>query len=85
MSRARGNHEAPKGNKSELAKTAASLIGNVAALLKVKTLVTLIVMSVWAMLVITGREVPESVSIVVTAVIAFYFGTQHESNKHDGL
>ena len=51
---------------------------NLANLLKVKTLVTVAVMLVFCVLALTGRIEGESVMYVVTSVIAFYFGTQHE-------
>lgn len=54
-------------------------IENIAALLKVKTLVTLIVIVLFAILAIRGTINSESVMYVVTTVVAFYFGTQHES------
>lgn len=55
---------------------------NLANLIKVKTLVTFIVVTVFAILAIKGVLSPENVQDVVLMVIAFYFGTQHE--KKDG-
>ena len=54
------------------------LIKNLTALVKVKTLVTLTVIGVWAALALRGVVNAESVMYVVTAVVSFYFGTQHE-------
>lgn len=51
---------------------------NLANLLKVKTIVTLVVIAVFAYLALTGAIQPDNVMYVVTSVIAFYFGTQHE-------
>jgi len=51
---------------------------NVANLIKVKTLVTLVVISVFAVLALKGVISPDNVMIVVTTVIAFYFGTVYE-------
>lgn len=51
---------------------------NLAALVKVKTIVTLAVMAVFVYLAVTGRISADNVMIVVSTVIAFYFGTQHE-------
>lgn len=51
---------------------------NLAALIKVKTIVTLIVIIMFAVLALRGDIEPESVMYVVTTVVAFYFGTQHE-------
>ena len=53
---------------------------NLAALLKVKTIVTLAVMAVFVILTLRGDLDGEQVMMVVTTVIAFYFGTQHEKS-----
>lgn len=53
-------------------------VKNLAALIKVKTVVTLVVIVVWAILALRGTIEPESVMYIVTAVISFYFGTQFE-------
>ena len=53
---------------------------NLAALIKVKTIVTLIVALVFAILALWGSIRPEDVMIVISTVISFYFGTQHEKN-----
>lgn len=51
---------------------------NLAALVKVKTIVTLVVIAVFAYLALTGAITADNVMIVVSTVIAFYFGTQAE-------
>ena len=51
---------------------------NLAALIKVKTLVTLTLMGVFSYLAVTGGITSDNVMVVVSTVIAFYFGTQHE-------
>lgn len=51
---------------------------NLANLLKVKTIVTLVVISVFAALAMRGGIGPDDVKDIVYIVIAFYFGTQHE-------
>ena len=51
---------------------------NLANLVKVKTIVTVIVMTVFSALALRGDIEPKDVIIIVTAVISFYFGTQHE-------
>lgn len=56
---------------------------NLANLIKVKTIVTLIVICVFAYLAITGAISPDNVMIIVTAVVSFYFGTQHEKKSGD--
>lgn len=54
---------------------------NLANLVKVKTIVTVAVMVVFAILSLRGDISGDNVMIVVTSVIAFYFGTQHERNS----
>lgn len=56
---------------------------NLAALVKVKTIVTLIVIMVFTVLALRGTIEPDSVMYVVTTVVAFYFGTQHEQKFSD--
>ena len=51
---------------------------NLANLIKVKTLVTLVVLTVFAVLALRGDINPDNVMYIVTTVVAFYFGTQHE-------
>ena len=60
-----------KENLAELAKKAAELIN-------VKTLVTFALIAVFCVLALKDKIAPDNVMIVVTTVIAFYFGTQHE-------
>lgn len=52
------------------------ILKNLANLIKVKTIVTLTVMAVFAYLALTGAITADNVMIVVSTVIAFYFGTQ---------
>lgn len=51
---------------------------NLAGLLKVKTIVTLAVIAIFAVLALRGEIQPDNVMYIVTTVIAFYFGTQSE-------
>lgn len=51
---------------------------NLAALLKVKTIVTIMVVTVFAVLSLRGTISPDNVMIVISMVVSFYFGTQHE-------
>lgn len=51
---------------------------NLAALIKVKTIVTMVVIEVFAVMALTGKFQPDTVMTVVTMVVAFYFGTQME-------
>ena len=60
-------------------------IKNLAELIKVKTIVTLVVIFVFAVLSLRGDITPDNVMIIVSSVIAFYFGTQYEKKvaAHD--
>lgn len=51
---------------------------NLAALIKVKTIVTFLVMAVFVVLALNGSIASDVVMQVVTMVVAFYFGTQVE-------
>ena len=51
---------------------------NLANLIKVKTIVTLIVAAVFALLALNGTISPDNVMIIISMVVSFYFGTQHE-------
>lgn len=53
-------------------------ISNLANLIKVKTLITLTVMIVFTVLALNGTITADNVMVVVSTVIAFYFGTQTE-------
>lgn len=57
------------------------LLKNLANLVKVKTLVTMVVISVFATLALKGNISSDNVMIIVTAVVSFYFGTQHEKKE----
>lgn len=56
------------------------LTKNLAALLKVKTLVTLTVISIFCVLALQGSIDADQVMLIISMVVSFYFGTQHE--KH---
>ena len=53
-------------------------IKNLANLIKVKTLVTLTVITVFTVLALRGDITADNVMVIVSTVIAFYFGTQYE-------
>lgn len=53
-------------------------VDNLANLIKVKTIITMVVIAVFAYLALTGAITADNVMIVVSTVIAFYFGTQAE-------
>ena len=54
------------------------MLKNIVELIKVKTIVTIIVLAVWAYLTVTGAISADAVNNVTLMVIAFYFGTQYE-------
>lgn len=56
----------------------ADFIKNIANLVKVKTIVTLAVITVFAVLALRGDITADNVMVIVSTVIAFYFGTQYE-------
>lgn len=51
---------------------------NLAALLKVKTIITLVIIAVLAVLSVNGSIEPDKFLTIATMVVAFYFGTQSE-------
>ena len=53
---------------------------NLTNLLKVKTIVTLVVMTVFAVLALKGSISADNAMIVISMVVSFYFGTQHEKS-----
>ena len=54
------------------------LVENLANLVKVKTIVTLVVVAVFAVLAMRGTISADNVMIIISMVVSFYFGTQHE-------
>ena len=54
---------------------------NLAALIKVKTIVTMVVIAIFAVLAVRGDITPDNVMIIVSTVVAFYFGTQAEKKS----
>lgn len=59
------------------------ILKNLAALIKVKTIVTMVVIAIFAVLALRGDITADNVMIVVSTVVAFYFGTQHESKPNN--
>lgn len=59
----------------------ANFIKNLANLCKVKTIVTFVVLSVFAVLALRGEITADNVMVITSTVIAFYFGTQHEKKE----
>ena len=56
-------------------------IKNLAALIKVKTIETLVVVAVFAVMALQSKLQPDTVMTIVTMVVAFYFGTQSEKKE----
>ena len=56
-------------------------IRNLAALIKVKTIVTLVVMAIFAVLALRGSISSDNAMIIISMVVSFYFGTQSEKKK----
>lgn len=54
---------------------------NIADLIKVKTIATFVIVAVFAVLALRGSITADNVMIIVSTVIAFYFGTQHEKGS----
>lgn len=54
---------------------------NLAALIKVKTIVTMVVITVFAVMAFRGQITSDNVMIIVSSVISFYFGTVSEKEK----
>lgn len=54
------------------------ILKNLANLVKVKTIVTLVVTAVFSVLALRGDITADNVMVIVSTVMAFYFGTQHE-------
>jgi hypothetical protein len=58
------------------------ILKNFANLIKVKTIVTLVVMAVFTVLALRGDITPDNSMIIISMVVSFYFGTQ--SSKRVG-
>lgn len=58
------------------------MLQNLANLIKVKTLVTLLVTIVFCYMAITGVIAAELFMTVFTMIVSFYFGTQAEKRNH---
>ena len=54
------------------------ILKSIANLIKVKTLVTIAVMVVFVVLSLRGAISADNAMIVISMVVSFYFGTQHE-------
>ena len=54
------------------------MLKNIAALIKVKTIVTLVVMTVFVILSLRGDISADNAMIIISMVVSFYFGTVSE-------
>lgn len=57
------------------------ILKNLANLIKVKTIVTLLVVAVFVVLALRGSIGADNVMIIISMVVSFYFGTQHEKKS----
>ena len=57
------------------------ILKNFANLVKVKTIVTMVVISVFAVLALRGDISSDNAMIIISMVVSFYFGTQHEKKE----
>lgn len=53
-------------------------------LMTVKSIVTILLSVIFAILSLYGYIQPEQFMTIFTVIIGFYFGTQHEKHKGDG-
>ena len=58
-----------------------NLLDNIANLIKVKTIVTMAVTAVFAVLALRGVISADNVMIIISMVVSFYFGTQAGSAR----
>lgn len=56
----------------------------ISKLLSVKSIVTVVLTAVFAVLALTSRITGDQFLTVFSVVIAFYFGTQHEKQRQEG-
>ena len=54
------------------------ILKNIAALIKVKTIVTMVVIAIFAVLSLRGDISADNAMIIISMVVSFYFGTQAE-------
>ena len=59
-----------------------TILENLANLIKVKTLVTIAVIAVFVYLACTGAIASDNAMIIISMVVSFYFGTQHEKKDN---
>jgi len=57
------------------------MLSKIVKLLNVKSIVTIVLTAVFALLSVKGTISGEQFLVIFTTVIAFYFGTQHEKKE----
>ena len=60
------------------------MINKLIKLVNVKSIVTIILTAVFAVLSLSGKITGEQFLMIFTTVIAFYFGTQSARGEHNG-
>lgn len=58
-----------------------NFVKNLTNLIKVKTIVTFVVIAVFAVLALRGDISADNSMIIISMVVSFYFGTQHEKKE----
>jgi hypothetical protein len=76
MSEIKETNEIMLTGLADVSERELTLAQRAARLLSVKSLVTIILTSVYAYLSVTGKITPEQFMTVFVTIIAFYFGTQ---------
>ncbi len=56
------------------------IVKSVANLIKVKTIVTLAVVTIFGVLALRGDITADNVMVIVSMVVSFYFGTQTQKS-----
>lgn len=69
------------GQRIEEESIMKNILNNLAEMIKVKTIITLVVLSVFATLALRSDIGADNVMVIVSTVVAFYFGTQHEKKQ----
>lgn len=59
------------------------MLKNIAKLIDVKSIVTLVLTAIFAVLSLNGKISSEQFQTVFTVVISFYFGTQYQKGKSE--
>ena len=57
------------------------ILKNIAALIKVKTIVTMVVIAIFAVLSLRGDITADNAMVIISMVVSFYFGTQAEKKN----